>query len=220
MDKRGFIIIISIVGIAIIIVLYKIFSLKKGKSLPTSDKVDCTKSFLFIGDSLTASDQSYANQLSSVCPGINIKKIAVVGKQTDWMLDQLTSELANNKYDVISIWGGVNDIYARNSISGAESNLQQMYDMAKSSGAKVVALTVIPTRTYNISTDKTVSLTNELNKWILSNSTPDAIVNVNSLVNDGNDGTKAEYLLPDTLHLNASGQNVVMNDFAKKVINA
>lgn len=211
-------ILLVVVIVLATITAYLVFFKKKGKSLSTSNKANCNSSFLFIGDSLTAYDQSYADQLTQFCPNINIKKIAQVGQKTDWMLQQLITELQNNKYDVISIWGGVNDIYARNQIIDAESNLQQMYDLAKKSGSKVIALTVIPTRTYNISTDQTVNLTKDLNKWILSNNIPDATVDVNSILNDGNDGTKSKYLQSDTLHINTVGQSLIANDFKNKVI--
>jgi lysophospholipase L1-like esterase len=135
------------------------------------------------------------------------------------MLEQLQSELATgNKYDVISIWGGVNDIYATNSINSAENNLQAMYDLAKGTGAVVVALTVPPTKTYTSSNPTTVSLTNQLNDWIFANKSIDGLVDVNGLVNNGNDGTLPQYLGPDTLHLTAAGQQVISQDFVNDVI--
>lgn len=54
-----------------------------------SDKfkeVTCNSKFLFIGDSLTAYDRSYADQLKDICPSATIKKIAVDGAKTNWML--------------------------------------------------------------------------------------------------------------------------------------
>ena len=210
--------ILVVIGIAIAAYFY--FKTPQGKPLPTSNKATCASSYLFVGDSLTAYNQSYADQLTSVCPNINMKKIAQVGAKTDWMLQQLTNELQSNTYDVISIWGGVNDIYALNSIASAESNLQAMYTLANQSGAQVVALTVLPTQTYNISTTTTVNLTNQLNDWIASNSSVNAVVDVNADVNNGNNGTQSQYLQSDTLHLNAAGQAVVSADFANKVINS
>lgn len=216
--KNIFIAVIVIAIIVVGILLYKLF-FKKGKGLSKNDKVDCSKKFLFVGDSLTALDQSYADQLKQVCPNISISKIAKVGEKTDWMLSQLQAELNSNKYDVISIWGGVNDIYATNSVSNAKGNLSQIYAMAKGSGAKVVALTVIPTATYTASTSQTTELTDDLNKWILSNNSLDAVIDANSILNDGNDGTKSEYLQADTLHINSTGHSFIMRDFVDKIIN-
>jgi len=201
-------------------VVYKKY-FQKGKSLNIFTKVNPNNNtnFLFIGDSLTAYNSSYADQLKQAYPDITIKKIAEVGKQTSWMLPQLQTELSDGtKYDVITIWGGVNDIYATNQIANAESNLQKMYDVAKESGAKVVALTIPPTATYNISTPQTTQLTNDLNNWINNNQTVDAVVDVNSLVNDGNDGTRPEYLQPDTLHLTDAAHAQIEKDFQNRVI--
>lgn len=198
------------------ILAYKMF-VKKSKGL--SSKVDCNKRFLFIGDSLTEYSNSYADQLSAICPNINIKKISKVGEKTDWMLSQLQNELNNNTYDVITIWGGVNDIYASNSIGNAQQNLQNMYDLASRSGAKVVALTVIPTATYNVSDNQKVRLTKDINNWIISNSSLDAIIDANYILNDGHDGTKAEYLQSDTLHITSLGHRIISEDYAGGVIN-
>lgn len=215
--KNLFLVVLIIAILIVSILLYNKF-LKKGKSLSKDSKVDCSKRFLFVGDSLTQFNQSYADQLSQICPGISITKIAKSGQKTDWMLNALKDELNANQYDVISIWGGVNDIYAKNSIAEAQSNLQQIYNIAKQTGAKVVGLTVIPTSTYLSSTAQTTRLTTDLNRWIQNNNSLDAVIDTNSLLNDNNNGTKPEYLQTDTLHINSSGQNVIMNDFVRKII--
>ncbi len=213
--KNLFFLLLATLIVAVIYVVFKKY--RNGRSLASKVSANGT-SFLFIGDSLTAYSNSYADQLKQQYPNINIKKIAEVGKQTSWMLPQLQTELSSNKYDVIAIWGGVNDIYATGSIANAESNLQQMYDLARNSGAKVVALTVNPTATYNLSTPKTTELTNALNNWINTNNSVDAVVDVNKLVNNGNDGTQLYYLQPDNLHLTDAGQQIIENDFVNKVI--
>lgn len=189
--------------------------LTRSRWLPVAKKLGgplatCDHKFLFVGDSLTAYTQSYADQLKSICPQLRYTKVAKSGEKTDWMLTQLHNTLQTEKPDVIIIWGGVNDIYARNSIALAKQNLTAMYDLAKSAGAKVVAVTIIPTRTYKNATDKTVSLSNELNTWIKGNGAIDAVVDANKALNNGNDGTKTEFLQADTLHLTPSGQASVM----------
>lgn len=177
----------------------------------------CDQKFLFVGDSLTAYTQSYADQLRPICPQLNYAKVAKSGEKTDWMLAQLRAALQTERPDAVVIWGGVNDIYARNSITVAKQNLGAMYDMAKSSGAKVVAVTVIPTRSYKNATEKTVALTNELNSWIRGHAGADAVVDANKALNNGNDGTRPEYLQADTLHLTPNGQAVVMQELRKAV---
>ncbi len=164
------------------------------------------KNILFVGDSLTAGfgidGQGFVDQIKAKNPALNIKRIAVTGKQTGWMLDQLKKELSSGRnYETIVIWGGINDIYSNNSISGAKNNLQEMYNAAHESGAKVITLNTIPTGAYKLFSPQKLKLTNELNSWIKSNSTKDNMVDVDILVGDGQGNTKKEYMQPDKLHL-------------------
>lgn len=204
--------------IATLGLLYFLFV--RAKSRKPFSKIDSNSgNLLFIGDSLTAYENSFIDQLQKQYPNINIKKIALGSQQTSWMLPQLKQELERgNKYDAITIWGGINDIYVADSIDGAKSNLKQMYDMVKRSGASVIALTIVPNATHNLSTRQRTQLTNDLNSWIKANKEIDVIVDVNNLVNDGMDGTKREFLQSDNLHLTDSAHTLIKDDFAKKVI--
>lgn len=207
-----------------ITILYFIFSDSKDNNemkQPKSKTAQPLK-ILFIGDSLTAGfgldGKSFVEKIQSANPNISTKKIAVTGKQTGWMLEQLEKELANNKYDVITIWGGVNDIYAKDWIDNAEANLQRMYNIVKKSGAKLVAINTIPTATYPKATNRKIKLTNELNNWIAENKTPDFIIDVNSIVSDGKGGTSKQNLQDDKLHLSDSAQQLLANKFSEKVL--
>lgn len=148
--------------------------------------------FLFVGDSLTfgfgLNGLSFVDKLKQKYPNIEVKKIAITGKQTSWMLAQLKDELESSSYDFITIWGGINDIYAKNSIASAKENLQKMFDMANNSGAKVIALNVIPSKTYKHSNASTASLTKSLNTWLNNNTSVSILLDVNTLVNNGADG--------------------------------
>lgn len=184
------------------------------KDSSKKDNATTNKKILFIGDSLTAAfgidGKGFVDQLRSQHPELNINRIAVTGKQTGWMLDQLKKELATGaKYDIIGIWGGINDIYSANSITGAKKNLQEMYDLAHKAGARVIALNTIPSGAYKLATPQKIKLTNDLNTWINNNPSKDAMLDVNSLVGDGNDSTKAEYMQPDKLHLTESAQKKI-----------
>ena len=53
------------------------------------------------------------------CKNPKNKKIAQSGAKTSWMLPKLRSELDINKYDVITILAGSNDIFATLSINDA-----------------------------------------------------------------------------------------------------
>jgi len=178
-------------------------------------KVDCTSRMLFLGSSGTVSPSSYADQLKDNCPDLNYKKIAMVGAKTDWMLNQLKQD--TGKYDVITLLGGVNDIYAGVPLEKIKNNIQAIYDLAKERGAKVVAVTISPTATYNKATDKANKLTQELNDWIRSNKTADFFVDADKVWNDGRGGTKSEYLSADTLHINKSGHTALTNKYRQLV---
>lgn len=180
-----------------------------------SSKSKPIKKILFVGDSLTAATYSYADQVKSLNPSLLIKKIAVVGKKTDWMRAQLQAELQANQYDLIVIWGGVNDIYATGSTTAAKANLAAIFDLATEAGAKVTALTIIPTATYPLATNTTQSNTVELNQWIKTN-TPGVVIDAFSLLNNGWGGTASPYLQPDKLHLTPSAHGVLANQFNQK----
>lgn len=187
--------------------------LAKDKPSPTKP----IRNLLFVGDSLTAHKNSYADTIKDNVPGLIIKKIASVGKQTGWMKDELQKELSNNQnYDAVVIWGGVNDIYATNSVNKAKQNIQDMIKLAESIGAMPVLVTVIPTNTYPSSTAKTEQLTKELNDWIKSKST--LVVDANKLINNGAGGTRKDYLAADKLHLTDNAHATIGYDLYKKII--
>ena len=84
--NKNKIIVGSIIG-GIVIGVAMIYFYKKSKQGSN------IKSILFIGDSNTTSNFSYADQIKKSFPDINIKKIAKVGEKTDWMKSQLDNEL-------------------------------------------------------------------------------------------------------------------------------
>lgn len=174
---------------------------------------------LFVGDSLTAYNQSYADQIKSRFPSLEIKKIAEVGKQTGWMLNALINELSSGvNYDAIVIWGGVNDIYATGSIANAKINLQKMYELASSNEAKVIALDIIPTATYPASNDNANKLTRELNQWIKSNKKIAIEIDVYDIVGNGEGGTVSQYLQSDKLHLTTPAHALIADNFSNRVL--
>jgi lysophospholipase L1-like esterase len=215
MSDKAKSIIVPIFGMSIFIgILYLLF--KEDRAISGVKP----KNLLFIGDSLTAGvgieGQAFVDKLKAKHPEFNIKRIAVTGKQTSWMLDQLKKELSNGaKYDVITIWGGINDIYATNSISGAKNNLQAMYDLSHKAGAKVVALNTIPSGAYKLATPQKIKLTNDLNAWIDINPSKDALLNVSALVGGENGYTKKEYMQEDKLHLTESAQSKIESEISK-----
>ena len=132
-----------------------------------------TKSILFIGDSNTFANFSYADQLKKMFPDLAIKKIAKNGANTAWMKQQLEQELKNNKYDVISILGGSNDVYGGVKLDVTKNNLDSMYKLAHDNGSKVIAVTP-PNKDFYVSkTEPKQVILKDLVGYIKSNKNKD-----------------------------------------------
>lgn len=208
-----------LVTIAIIIAVLIILLLTRELWLPlfSRKKITCKSRLLFAGDSLTVFSESYAEQLKRICPELYYKKVAQVGEQTSGIRISLDNELSTSYYDGVSVWAGINDIYGQSSITSAKANLQAMYDAIRKSGAKVIALTIPPSKAYPASSERTIALTNELNSWIRNNKSVDFVVDAYSVLSDGGQGTKREFLQGDLLHLNNNGQKMVSDKFISTV---
>jgi hypothetical protein len=142
------------------------------------------KSILFIGDSNTAANYSYADQLKKDFPNLTIKKIAKVGEKTDWMKSELEKELKNNKYDVVAILGGSNDIYAGRKLDSAKNDLDYMYNLIHSKGSKVLAITP-PNKDYYIKrTEVKQKQLFDLVDWMKSNKNIDYLVDFHKITAD------------------------------------
>lgn len=99
------------------------------------------KKILFVGDSITATEfngkptSTYPNLIRKLRPDLQIDVLAISGKQTKWMLENLPSKLTNG-YDRVYIYGGVNDALSNVSVSSVQSNMQKMVDLVNKSGAE------------------------------------------------------------------------------------
>jgi lysophospholipase L1-like esterase len=98
------------------------------------------KKILFLGDSITASESSYANQIKQSLKDLDITVKASVGKKTSWMLQSLIDLLKTNSYDRIYVYGGINDIFSGVSRNEALSNIQQIVDLGNSKGSDVFVI--------------------------------------------------------------------------------
>ena len=175
--NKNKIIVGSIIG-GIVIGVAMIYFYKKSKQGSN------IKSILFIGDSNTASNFSYADQIKKSFPDINIKKIAKVGEKTDWMKSQLDNELKKNKYDVVAILGGSNDIYALGKTDNTKRNLNAMYDLIHSKGSKVLAVTP-PNKDYYVNrTEAKQKLLFDLVDWMKKNKNIDYLVDFHKITSD------------------------------------
>jgi lysophospholipase L1-like esterase len=109
------------------------------------------QSILFVGDSVTAGSYSYPNIIAKKYSNILVDILAIGGKTTGWMLDNLPTQLSLKKYDRVYIYGGINDSF-NDSISTqtALNNVQKMVNLVTNTGA--IAVVIIGYNTDN-STD-------------------------------------------------------------------
>jgi lysophospholipase L1-like esterase len=140
--------ILFISGIAIIVVATGLtfYFLNKKRNITTKKlKNPNPKKILFVGDSQTAIKSSSGGNITFTYPNIlkknfsdkQIDVLALVGKQTSWMLENLPAQLKNNKYDRIYIYGGGNDTSSGTKVDTTLSNIQKMVDISNENGADV-----------------------------------------------------------------------------------
>lgn len=191
--------------IVVLIVLYLIYRYYK-----STKKI---KSILFIGDSNTVFDFSYADQLKKLYPSIRIKKIAKNGATTDWMLEQLKNELNTTKYDAVSILGGSNDIYNGVDLNITKYNLDAMYSLAKSKGMKVIAITPPNKNFFKNRTEQKQNSLIDLVNWIGSNNKKDYFINFWDITNN-----QSFFISSDGyLHPQENAHKIVADSLYKKI---
>lgn len=109
----------------------------------TADPLSSTnkESILFVGDSITAGDYAYPMVISKKYKNLSVDVLAVGGKTTNWMLENLPNKLQSKKYDKVYIYGGVNDSF-NDSISTqtALNNVQKMVDLVNNSGGTPIVI--------------------------------------------------------------------------------
>lgn len=212
--KKIMIIAIIVIVIFLIWIFYTVFNNGKKINVKTNT---APKKFLFIGDSFTDNPNSYADQIKKDYPNINITKIAKVGEKTDWMLQNASDSIQKEKYDAIFVLGGINDIYATNSIGNAKANLQAIYDLAKSNGSKIIGITIAPTDYYASYDPTKGQLTNDLNTWILKNRSLTYAIDFNSMLKSSDGKQDTSLFQPDKLHANPQGHRLLADKIESKV---
>lgn len=170
-------------------------------------------SILSVGDSITANAQSYAVQLGASCTQVAVTRLAVSGKQTSWMDEQVTQTTLNGK-EYLIILGGVNDI-SSGTFANTKAHLTSIYQKAKQAGVKVVAITQSPWKGWSSWTTEKHQQTLELNAWIRSQQgvNVDYVVDFYELTKDPQDPEKLApaYDSRDHLHPTAAAHTVLMN---------
>lgn len=147
------------------------------------------KKVLALGDSLTADAHSHAVQLKAM--GINLERVAVVGKNTQWMLDQINGmDLKAQGFTDLIILGGANDIPGGTSANIVEEHLRQIYQKAKAANMRVIALTITPFFNYyeQWTPEKQAAL-EDVNNWIRArgDGNIDIVIDANQIVADPSD---------------------------------
>lgn len=199
---------IIIIGVIVIVILAVVIFL-----LLRSKKSGPVKSILFVGDSNTAANFSYADQLRKTFPGLRINKIAQNGAKTDWMFQQLNNELQNNKYDVVSILGGSNDIYGVGKTDGTKRSLDAMYNLAHTRGSKVLAVTPPNKDFYVNKTEQKQALLNDLINWMKNNNNIDFFIDFHSITNNKSFFNSSDGFL----HPQANAHSVLASQTAQKL---
>jgi lysophospholipase L1-like esterase len=122
----------------------------KGGSGSTAPPLESstTEKILFVGDSISAIQTptgemvswTYPAQVKKSLPNAVVDVLAIGGKQTSWMLQNLPDQLATTKYNRVYIYGGTNDIFSQIPIKTVLSNIQKMVDLVVSSGANAYVI--------------------------------------------------------------------------------
>lgn len=151
--KTKKIIIISVVGLLIIgVTTAFVIRRRKNKLNGGGDNVavknNNPKKILIVGDSQSAIKNAQGKNITYTYPnllreklkdkGVTIDVLALGGKTTKWMLENLPAQLKGNKYDRVIIYGGGNDTSnASIPLETTIKNIQKMVDMSSDNGADV-----------------------------------------------------------------------------------
>ena len=142
------IIVYSAIGVASAIGLFTLFYFINKRLNSVRVKNKNPKKILIVGDSQVAVVNSSGGKITYTYPnilreklkdkGVTIDVLALGGKTTDWMKKNLPAKLKAKKYDRVIIHGGGNDTSnASIPLTTTINNIQQMADLASSTGADV-----------------------------------------------------------------------------------
>lgn len=127
-------------------VLVGVWLTTKGKGVRGSRlKNPMPKKILFVGDSVTAILDKNGRAITSTYPNyvikglqgknISVDVVAKGGEATSWMKKELEKKLAQQKYDRVYVYGGINDAW-NNSIKPETTlkNIEDMIDIINKNG--------------------------------------------------------------------------------------
>lgn len=241
MEKKKKIILGISIGLAVVstIVLFWVAKKRRGGAGEKSNTNNKNpKKILIAGDSQVAIQNENGGKITYTYPnilkadlepqGYQIDVVAIGGKTTDWIKENLQKKLNENKYDRVYIHGGGNDVNnASISLEHSIGNFQSMVDSIKQNGADPFIVLGYKIEgvdgkfgNYNI-----MSLTKYLKKkeeWIpyiekrkeLQRRLPNEVINSNFVpIYDLQQNTS------DGVHPNGEGHKIVASKIKESILN-
>lgn len=198
-----FVVQFSIVNFQLFIVPY-VFAL----DTPTTHRIVC------LGDSVTLGyGRSFRTSNGETCT-INAEQ----GRMTATMVEEFNNSIRGRHYTDLIIAGGRDDLYGGRTIQQVKDNLSTIYRGAKTDGIRVIAMTILPSKTYREYRAALQPQFEELNRWIMNNTDVDVKINAYELLSDPSDpqATNPRYLAEDTLHPNAEGYQLIVRTIVER----
>lgn len=196
------------------------------------------KKILIAGDSQVAIQNEQGGKITYTYPnilkaqlepmGYEIDVVAIGGKNTDWIKENLQNKLAQKKYDRVYLHGGGNDVNnASIPLEKTISNFQTMVDSVNQAGADsfIVLGYKIEGESGKFGNYKIIPLTRYLSRqedWIpyvekrkqLQSRLPNEVINSRFVpVYDLNQKTE------DGIHPNAEGHKIIANKIKDSIFN-
>jgi len=177
----------------------------------TEKRSDKKLRVLFVGDSQTAADWSYARILIR-SKQIDGTIVAKNGASTSAILTMLQNSLSD-KYDVVSIMGGGNDGAAKSPIN-AIRNFEAMFDMVRNVGAKLVIVTN-PTKDFLQPNDSYYKKggypsNDKISDWLQTQTSADVVI-------DTGDFTEIDFT-KDHVHLDSDAHKKIASQWKRQVL--
>jgi GH24 family phage-related lysozyme (muramidase) len=166
---------------------------------------------LFVGDSQTAADWSYARILVR-SKQIDGTIVAKNGASTSAILTMLQNSLSD-KYDIVSIMGGGNDGASKSPVN-AIRNFETMFDMVRNVGAKLVVITN-PTKDFVTPGDAYYRkggypANDKISDWLQTQTSADVII-------DTGDFTEIDFT-KDHVHLDSDAHKKIASQWKRQVL--
>jgi lysophospholipase L1-like esterase len=149
---------------------------KPAVPIPSGDPVMRQPRVGVIGDSISE-DSIYSRNLQAILretiPSAYVETYGVKSNTTGQMRSRFRQDILDkNRYNIVVIQGGVNDISGTNSVELIKANIGDMVAKARAKGMKVVLLTITPWKGWSSWSEENQKKTDEVNAWILSQGGP------------------------------------------------